>query len=137
MQSLNNGRWDLTWQTGSQQVAQVTVTVNAVHPTLPITGTAEISGALGAPQTPPQISDGGVVTPANFTATPVSPGSIIAIFGSQLSDATGSAPILPLTTELNNTTVFLGDLLLPLFYTSAGQVNAAPLGPEGIFPYPS
>ena len=127
MQTLNNGRWDLTWVTGSTTAAQVTLTVHAEHPTLPITGDAQISGALGAPQPAPQVANGGVVTAANFTATPLAPGSIISIFGSQLSDATSAAPVLPLSTELNNTTVRLGDELLPLLYTSAGtsgQVNA-------------
>jgi len=57
-------------------------------------------------------------------ATPLSPGGIISLFGSQLSDATSSAPVLPLSTQLNNTTVRLGDMQLPLFFTSAGQVNA-------------
>jgi trimeric autotransporter adhesin len=125
MQSLNNGRWDVTWQTGSQQAPQVILTVHATDPTQTITGDAQINGALGAPQPAPAVSDGGVVSAATFVATPLSPGGIISIFGSLLSDATGSAPVLPLSTQLNNTTVFLGNSQLPLFFTSAGQVNAA------------
>jgi uncharacterized protein (TIGR03437 family) len=124
MQSLNNGRWDVTWNTGSQQTSQVILTVHAVHPTLPLTGDAQINGALGAPQPAPQVSDGGVVSAATFAPTPVAPGGIISLFGSQLSDATSSAPVLPLSTQLNNTMVRLGDMQLPLFFTSAGQVNA-------------
>jgi uncharacterized protein (TIGR03437 family) len=124
MQTLNNGRWDVTWVTGSQQAAQVTLRVHAEHPTLPIVGDAQLSGALGALQVAPQVSDGGVVTAANFTATPLSPGSIISIFGSQLSDGTSPAPALPLPTLLDNTRVRIGDALLPLFFTSTGQLNA-------------
>jgi trimeric autotransporter adhesin len=125
MQSLNNGRWDVTWQTGSQQTSSVILTVHATDPTQTITGDAQINGALGAPQPAPAVSDGGVVSAASFMATPLSPGGIISVFGSQLSDATSSAPVLPLSTQLNNTTVFLGNSQLPLFFTSAGQVNAA------------
>jgi hypothetical protein len=94
-------------------------------PTQTITGEAQINGALGAPQPAPQVTDGRVVSAANYTVTALSPGSIVAIFGSQLSDATSVAPVLPLSTQLNNTTVFLGNSQLPLFFTSAGQVNAA------------
>jgi uncharacterized protein (TIGR03437 family) len=125
MQSLNNGRWDVTWQTGSQQAASVILTVHATDPTQTITGDAQINGALGAPQAAPAVSDAGVVSAASFMATPLSPGGIISVFGSLLSDASGSAPVLPLSTQLNNTTVFLGNSQLPLFFTSAGQVNAA------------
>jgi uncharacterized protein (TIGR03437 family) len=126
MQSLNNGRWDVTWNTGSQS-SQVTLTVHATHPSLPIKGDAQITGALGALQAPPQVLDRGVVSSASFTATPVAPGGFISIFGSLLSDATSSAQVFPLPTTLNNTTVRLGDQLLPLFYTNNGtqnQINA-------------
>ncbi len=126
MQSLNNGRWDVTWQTGPQ-TPSVTLTVHATHPTLPITGSAQITGALGNLQAPPQVADRGVVSSASFTATPIAPGGFISIFGSLLSDATSSAQVLPLPTMLNNTTVKLGDLTLPLFYTNNGatsQLNA-------------
>jgi uncharacterized protein (TIGR03437 family) len=126
MQSLNNGRWDVTWQTGSQPSA-VTLTVHATHPTMPIKGDAQITGVLGALQAPPQVLDRGVVSAASFAATPLAPGGFISIFGSLLSDATSSALVLPLPTTLNNTTVKLGDQLLPLFYTNNGtlsQLNA-------------
>ncbi len=127
MQSLNNGRWDVTWNTGSQQASSVTLTVQATDPTQTLIGRTQINGALGALQSPPQVADRGVVSAASFTATPVAPGGFISIFGSLLSDATSPATVLPLPTELNNTTVMLGDLPLPLFYTSSGstaQLNA-------------
>jgi uncharacterized protein (TIGR03437 family) len=124
MRSLNNGRWDVTWLTGSQQASSVILTVHATDPTQTIAGEAQINGALGAPQPSPQVSDGGVVSAASFMATPLAPGGIISIFGSSLSDGTSSAPVLPLSYELNNTMVFLGNLQLPLFFTSAGQLNA-------------
>jgi sugar lactone lactonase YvrE len=42
MQSLNNGRWDLTWQTGSVPASSVTLTVQAADPTGNLTGQAQI-----------------------------------------------------------------------------------------------
>ncbi len=127
MQSLNNGRWDVTWETGSQQASNVILTVHATDPTQTITGDAQINGALGAPQAVFPSSPTAAWFPQRILkATPLSPGVIVAIFGSLLSDAAGTGPpgVFPLSTELNNTTVRLGDMLLPLFYTSAGQVNA-------------
>ncbi len=127
MQSLNNGRWDVTWQTGSVQASSVTLTVLATDSTGNLTGQAQITGAIGVPQPSPLISPGGVVSAASYTPTAVAPGGFIAIFGSLLSEGTGGAASLPLPGDLNFTTVTLGDLTLPLFYTSTGtmgQVNA-------------
>jgi uncharacterized protein (TIGR03437 family) len=126
MQSLNNGRWDVTWSTGLES-SSVTLTVQATDPTQKLTGQSQTNGALGALQAPPQVADRGVVSSASFMTTPVAPGGFISIFGSLLSDATSSAPVLPLPTMLNNTTVKLGDQSLPLFYTNNGaqnQINA-------------
>ncbi len=134
MQSLNNGRWDVTWETGSQQASSVTLTILATDATQTLTGQAQINGALGAPQLPPQVSDRGVVSAASFTATPVAPGGFISIFGSLLSDATSSAQVLPLPTTLNNTTVKLGDQTLPLFYTNAGA-SGTPAQLNALVPY--
>ncbi len=134
MQSLNNGRWDVTWNTGSQQASSVTLTVQATDPTQTLTGQSLINGALGAPQAPPQVSDHGVVSSATFAATPVAPGGFISIFGSLLSDATSSAPVLPLPTTLNNTTVSLGDQTLPLFYTNTGN-SVTPAQLNALVPY--
>jgi uncharacterized protein (TIGR03437 family) len=127
MQSVGNGRWDVTWQTGLVQASSVTLTVLAADPTGTLTGQAQITGTIGAPQPAPQITPGGVVSAASYMPTAVAPGGFIAIFGSLLSESTGGAASLPLPTNLNFTTVTLGDLSLPLFYTVAGtmgQVNA-------------
>jgi len=55
----------------------------------------------------------------------VTRGSIVALFGSNLSQSTESAKVLPLPTSLAGTTVTVGDLELaaPLYFVSSGQIN--------------
>ena len=55
----------------------------------------------------------------------VTRGSIVAIFGSNLADATERAKRLPLPTNLAGTTVTVGDLELeaPLYFVSPSQIN--------------
>ncbi|HEY4085014.1 MAG TPA: CotH kinase family protein [Bryobacteraceae bacterium] len=87
-------------------------------------------------------SSGGAVTPsvgsvlnAASGAGPqvISPGSYIAIYGSDLADSENTAAAsLPLSTTLNGTQVFLGGVAIPLLYASASQVNA--LVPMGLAP---
>jgi uncharacterized protein (TIGR03437 family) len=59
---------------------------------------------------------------------PPSPGTILSIFGENLSSDSASAATLPLPTTLANTSVLLssdsGDIPLPLFSVSPAQANA-------------
>jgi len=64
-----------------------------------------------------------VVNAASYTA-PVAPGALVAIFGSGLATATASAAGLPLPTSLNGTQVLMNGIPMPLFFVSAGQINA-------------
>ncbi len=70
------------------------------------------------------VSPGGIVNAAGFQA-PVAPGSVIAIFGTNLAASTLPASSLPLPTMLGGATVLVnGKLPAPLFYVSPGQINA-------------
>jgi uncharacterized protein (TIGR03437 family) len=83
--------------------------------------TAAVFFGCGYAQT---ITPGGVVNNAGFQA-PVAPGSLIAIFGTDLAAAPASASALPLPTTLGGVTVTVnGNLRLPLIYVSAKQINA-------------
>jgi uncharacterized protein (TIGR03437 family) len=124
LQSLNNGRWDGTWQPGGQQVSQVTLTVTAQDAQGDLKGTSQLTGSVGALQPSPQVLAGGVVSAASYAATPLAPGGIIAIYGQTLSDGAAAAVTLPLPTTLDGTTVLMGDQVLPLFFVSDGQLNA-------------
>lgn len=79
---------------------------------------------------------GAVVNGAAFREK-IAAGSLLAIFGTNLSAATVAAPSLPLPTTLNGISIVLtsqqgqtpAERTLPLYYVSAGQVNAV-LPPE-------
>jgi uncharacterized protein (TIGR03437 family) len=73
----------------------------------------------------PQIFDGGVVNGASFAVAPapVAPGSIIALFGTNLAAATSAAASLPLPTSIGGVQVFLNGVAAPLFFVSPGQIN--------------
>jgi uncharacterized protein (TIGR03437 family) len=73
----------------------------------------------------PTIFVGGVVNAASFTnGQAVAPGSLVAIFGANLSTSTASATTFPLPTSLGNTSITLNGIPMPLLYVSATQVNA-------------
>ena len=76
--------------------------------------------------TQPQVPEGSAVNGASFAhaPAPVSPGSIISIFGTSLAPETQQATSLPLPTTLGNVTVRINEIPAPLFFVSPGQVNA-------------
>ena len=70
------------------------------------------------------ISPNGIVNAAGFQ-TPVAPGSVIAIFGSNLAAGSSAAPSIPLPTTLGGVSALVnGSLHVPLFYVSPSQINA-------------
>ena len=70
----------------------------------------------------PALAAGGVLNGASFGA--VSPGTIVSIFGTNLSSDVAVGMSVPLSTTLNQTSVTFNGTPLPLFFVSAGQVNA-------------
>ena len=125
LSSLNNGRWQGTWVTGTHQVSQVTLTVKAQNPALQIKGEGQVTGGLGAQQPAPVVADNGVVSAASFAArVPLAPGGLISILGQRLSEGTLEAPRGALPSELASTIVTIGDQILPLLYASDTLVYA-------------
>jgi uncharacterized protein (TIGR03437 family) len=98
----------------------VTITSNAANNTqvsIPVQFSVSAAGK-------PLISTGGVINIANYAHEAVSPGDIVAIFGSQLSNTTATNPGLPpLATTLGASQVLLNGVPAPLYYVSPGQVN--------------
>src|SRR5271166_4581928 len=79
---------------------------------------------IQAPAYAQTVSPGGIVNAAGFQA-PVAPGSIIAIFGTNLASVSESASTVPLPVTLGGASVLVnGTLAAPLFYVSAEQINA-------------
>ncbi len=83
----------------------------------------------------PTLASGGVVNTADYTAA-LAPGAMISLFGSNLAGATRQASGAPLPTTLDGVSVEVVDggrtLPAPLFFVSAGQINAQlPFGLQG------
>src|ERR1700730_3297468 len=80
------------------------------------------------PQTP-SVADGGVLNGASFVkGQPVTVGSLVTIFGSNLASATAQADTIPLSTSLGGVTVqFVNggtSVNAPLVFVAGTQVNA-------------
>jgi uncharacterized protein (TIGR03437 family) len=75
------------------------------------------------PATRPAINPGGVVGLADYTS-PLASGSLMTIFGRNLSAGTATTTVTPLPTILGDTCVTLNNTALPLTLASAGQINA-------------
>jgi len=68
---------------------------------------------------------GGVVEAAGFAPErPLAPGSIIALFGTNLAPSVASATQIPLERQLAGTSVRIGNVTAPLYFVSPGQINA-------------
>lgn len=74
------------------------------------------------PAGPPEASIGGAVDGATFDQ-PVSPGSLISIFGEQLAYQTAGATETPLPTELGGASVQIDGVAAPMVFASYGQMN--------------
>jgi len=131
LQSLNDGTWQATWQTGATSNAPVSVRLDALDSQSKLSGTRNITGSLSLTKDPPLLTSGSVGSAANFVAySPLSPGGIISIYGDRLADATLSNASLPLPNQLSNTQVYIAGQSVPLFFVSKTQINA--LVPFGI-----
>ena len=65
-----------------------------------------------------------IVSAANFSAGPASPGSIVSIFGSNLATRPMHATTTPLPTRLGDFSLQVDGFPSPIFYVSPAQVNA-------------
>jgi uncharacterized protein (TIGR03437 family) len=86
--------------------------------------TARIVGQV-TPNASPLLTPNGTLNVfAPIVGAPVAPGTIVQIYGSNLAAQASQALTVPLPTNLNQTSVFIGDTLAPLYYVSPGQINA-------------
>ena len=76
--------------------------------------------------TRPVVNLTGVVNAASFSSgsTRLAPGSLISIFGTQLSTTIAAAQFLPLPTALGGVRVLINDVEAPLLFVSPTQINA-------------
>ncbi|HEU5021723.1 MAG TPA: FG-GAP-like repeat-containing protein, partial [Bryobacteraceae bacterium] len=86
--------------------------------------TAQLGGAV-VPNEAPAIDPNGVVHPYDpAIGGSLSPGTIVAIYGSHLGSQPAQPSNIPLPTKLNGTSVLIGGITSPLFYVSPSQINA-------------
>ena len=118
--STGNGNWGGTWV---PQANTAGLAVRADAQALPLTGTAQVTGAVLSNPSVPVVSAGGVVSSADFASAPAV-GLLVSIFGSGLADAAVSAP-LPLPPSLGSTSVVLSgsSTPLPLLYAANNIIN--------------
>jgi uncharacterized protein (TIGR03437 family) len=72
---------------------------------------------------PPALNNGGVVNSANY-ASPVAPGSLVSIFGTELAGSILGAPGVPLPVALAGTAMTLNSVAVPILAALLQQVNA-------------
>lgn len=97
----------------------------------------------GSDRTKDLVLPAGVTTVVNFTDVPtmlpaasrvsplaLAPGMFVAIYGSNLAARTEVATALPFPTKLADTEVLINNSAIPLYFVSAGQINA--VLPEGL-----
>jgi uncharacterized protein (TIGR03437 family) len=71
----------------------------------------------------PIVNPDGVANAAD-SEKPVTPGSLVAIYGVDLATRTESAAVIPLPRSLAGVTVTFDGIAAPLLFVSAGQINA-------------
>ncbi|HXE74721.1 MAG TPA: IPT/TIG domain-containing protein [Candidatus Xenobia bacterium] len=126
--------------------SRTTTFVNSTQLTAPITaadisaaGSAEVTvlnpapgGGISSPQTftinpPPVLNNGGVVSSASFSAgAGLAPGSIAAVFGSNMAESLAFATAVPLPTTLGGATMQFtaGNAVpVPKFFAHPSQIN--------------
>jgi uncharacterized protein (TIGR03437 family) len=123
MQSLKNGQWNGTWQTGNRVMSGVTLRVEAQSPAQ-IIGVREITGDLLSRQDPPKFDDASITSVTNDSPfVPLAPGSVISILGQRLAESQATSMDNPLPTQLAGTRVVIQGRTMPLLMVSDTQIN--------------
>jgi uncharacterized protein (TIGR03437 family) len=82
-----------------------------------------LTAAVAAQAQTPAVAQGGVLNAANGIS-PVTPGSLVSIYGTNLAGALAQADTIPLSDALNKVSVTLNGIPAPLLFVSQGQINA-------------
>ena len=122
LENSSSGLYSGTW-TPRKTGSQVTVTATATVPGF-TTATAQISGSV-VPNAAPTLNPNGTLNVFTYqVGIPMAPGTIVQIYGSSLATQTLAGSTIPLATSLAGTSVIVGGVQAPLYFVSAGQVNA-------------
>jgi uncharacterized protein (TIGR03437 family) len=115
------GLYSATW-TPRKSSAQVSITARATASGL-APATTQISGSV-IPNATPVITPNGTVHAYNpQVGAAMAPGTLMAVYGSNLASTPALASSTPWPTVINGTSVLIGGILSPLYYVSPGQIN--------------
>jgi uncharacterized protein (TIGR03437 family) len=117
------GNYSATWQPGAVN-ADMVVTINSTAGTLRA-ATAQLFGGIAPNQTPPPtLVPGGTLNNLNpIVGAPLSPGTIVQVYGTGLARAAVSTGPAPLPKTFNDTYALVGPTQAPLYSLSGGQIN--------------
>jgi large repetitive protein len=111
-----------TWSP-RKTAAQLSINVKASAPGYP-DAISQIAGAV-LPNAAPVLTPHGTLHSFDpLVGAALAPGTIVAIYGQNLASLTSQPTSIPLPTLMNGTQVIIGGMQAPLYYVSAGQVNA-------------
>lgn len=120
--SSGGGTYAGTW-TPRNSSSQLTIAAQAAAKGFP-NASVQIVGQV-TPNAAPILNKNGTLNVfAPMVGAAVAPGTIVQIYGSNLASQPTPASTIPLPSALNQTTVFIGGMQAPLYYVSAGQINA-------------
>jgi uncharacterized protein (TIGR03437 family) len=120
-----SGKWTATWQPGvlSQGVVYITISAYSTNGAGALADQLVLEADISGPAVDPVLE--AALSGASFSpAAPLAPGELVSLFGANMADSTATAGTLPLSTALAGAQVRAGNQLLPLLYSSAGQINA-------------
>jgi len=118
------GAYAGTWtphSSGQQIAIRLTATAPKLAPVV-----TEIQGQV-TPNVAPLLTPNGTLNAFAIAAepgVPFAPGTIVAMYGSNLAAQAAQAGSIPLPSTLANTSVIIGGQQAPLYYVSPGQINA-------------
>jgi len=117
-QGLYAGTWSPT-----RPSSQVTINVTANAPGFPA-ATSQIAGAVRPNAVPVLTPNSTLHSFDPLVGAALAPGTIVAIYGQNLAAMTSQPTTIPLPTIFNGTSVIVGGMQAPLYFVSAGQINA-------------
>jgi uncharacterized protein (TIGR03437 family) len=79
--------------------------------------------ACAASAQTPTVAQGGVINAANGIS-PITPGSLVSIYGTNLAAGLAQADSATWSSQLNNVSVTLNGIAAPLWFVSGNQINA-------------
>ncbi len=123
---VSNGQgatYSATWQPSSTS-SQMVVSLNATAGTL-TPASLQLNGGVAANQAAAPVLTTGSTVNAFYRVSggPLSPGTIVEMYGSGLGSSAAGTGAPPLPLAFNGTSVLVGGLSAPLFYVSDGQLD--------------